>query len=293
MHRRELLRLMGVMALAGLPTGLWAMQHRADDGLSEGHRLITVGGGLTETVFALGAGDRIVGTDSTSTYPVAAEALPRVGYQHTLTIESLLALRPHALIHDGSAGPEGTLTRAREAGVRILTVPGEPSLEGFRARVRTLGQWLDATETARRVIDDVDQDLARARDLQAGFPRPPAVVALMAHGQGNAVAAGRDTKADALIRLAGGRNVFTDFAGYRPVSREGVMAKRPDALVITGAAAADFGGMLGRVPQYVGDTLFLLGFGPRLGEAVFTVTRFLAGDSRTRRDARFTDIPSA
>ncbi|MBK1674039.1 ABC transporter substrate-binding protein [Ectothiorhodospira shaposhnikovii] len=293
MHRRELLRLLGGMALTALPPGLWAMQPPADGGLSDQHRLITIGGGLTETVFALGAGDRIVGTDSTSTFPAAAEALPRVGYQHTLTIESLLALRPHALIHDGSAGPEGTLTRAREAGVRILTVSGEPSMEGFRSRVHTLGQWLDATETARRIIDDVDEDLERSRDLQAEFPRPPAVVALMAHGQGNAVAAGRDTKADALIRLAGGRNVFTDFAGYRPVSREGVMAKRPDALVITGAAAADFGGMLGQVPQYVEDTLFLLGFGPRLGEAVLAVTRFLGGKPPAPREAAITDMARA
>ncbi|MCG5498072.1 heme/hemin ABC transporter substrate-binding protein [Ectothiorhodospira variabilis] len=275
MHRRDLLRWLGGGALGMICGPLAARPACAAHDMYVDGGLVAIGGGLTETIFALGAGDQVLGADTTSTYPEPANALPRVGYQHTLTPESILSLRPDVLIHDGSAGPSTTLERVAGAGVKLLTVSGEPSLNGFKIRVVTLGCWLRAEARAMEIIRSVEADLDEARKIQTDLGRPPRLVLLMAHGQGNAVAAGRDTKADALARLCGGENVFQDYSGYRPVSREGVMARRPDALIISGEAAADFGGSLSRVPQYVGDTLFLLGFGPRLGEAVLDVSRFL------------------
>lgn len=275
MHRRDLLRWLGGGALGVMCGPLAARPACAADDMTVDGGLVAIGGGLTETIFALGAGKQVLGADTTSTYPEPANALPRVGYQHTLTPESILSLRPDVLIHDGSAGPGTTLERVAGAGVKLLTVSGEPSLNGFKIRVVTLGCWLRSEARAMEIIGSVEADLDSAREIQADLGRPPRLVLLMAHGQGNAVAAGRDTKADALARLCGGENVFQDYSGYRPVSREGVMARRPDALIISGEAAADFGGSLSQVPQYVGDTLFLLGFGPRLGEAVLDVSRFL------------------
>ncbi|ANB02840.1 hemin ABC transporter substrate-binding protein [Ectothiorhodospira sp. BSL-9] len=275
MHRRDMLRWLGGGALGVMCGPLAARPACAAHDMYVDGGLVAIGGGLTESIFALGAGQQVLGADTTSTYPEPANALPRVGYQHTLTPESILSLRPDVLIHDGSAGPSTTLERVAGAGVKLLTVSGEPSLNGFKIRVVTLGCWLRAEARAMEIIRSVEADLDSAREIQADLGRPPRLVLLMAHGQGNAVAAGRDTKADALARLCGGENVFQDYSGYRPVSREGVMARRPDALIISGEAAADFGGSLSQVPQYVGDTLFLLGFGPRLGEAVLDVSRFL------------------
>lgn len=275
MHRRDALRWIGLGALQLVGFHAVADAASSTPVLPNESRLVTIGGGLTEIVFALGQGARVVGADTTSTYPPPAETIPRVGYQRALTPESILAVRPDALIHDGSAGPVSTLDRVGNAGVQILKVPGEPTIDGFRDRVWTLGEWLGAPNSAARLVADVDRDLYAASQLQSTWTQTPRLLVLMAHGQGNAIAAGRDTRADALIRLAGGTNVFTDYSGYRPVSREGVLARQPDAMVITGAAAAEFGGLLARVPQYTGDTLLLLGFGPRLGQAVLGLSRFL------------------
>ena len=285
MHRRDALRWLGFGALQLAGLNAVAGSANPAHALPGDARLVTIGGGLTETVFALGSGERVVGADTTSTHPPEAESVPRVGYQRALTPESILAVRPYALLHDGSAGPTSTFERVRNAGVQILTVSGEPTMDGFRDRVRTVGHWLGVPESADRLVAGIEKDIGEARRTQSTWTRPPRLVVLMAHGQGNAIAAGRDTRANALIRLSGATNAFEDYSGYRPVSREGVLARRPDAMVITGAAAADFGGLLARIPQYAQDTLFLLGFGPRLGEAVLGVTRFLDTHAAARAAA--------
>ena len=68
-------------------------------------RIVSVGGAITETLFALKAGDRIVGVDSTSTFPAQARQLPSVGYMRTLSAEGVLALAPTHLIANEDAGP--------------------------------------------------------------------------------------------------------------------------------------------------------------------------------------------
>ena len=67
---------------------------RAGAGLPAGPRLVSVGGALTETVFALGAGGQLVGVDTSSTHPAGTAGLPRVGYQRALSSEGVLSLRP-------------------------------------------------------------------------------------------------------------------------------------------------------------------------------------------------------
>ncbi|WP_019625869.1 hemin ABC transporter substrate-binding protein [Thioalkalivibrio sp. ALJT] len=262
MSRREILR--SLLALLALPaTGATAGP--------PDQRLVSIGGGVTETIFALGEGGRLVGVDTTSTYPETARALPTVGYQHTLPLEGIAALRPSALLHDGSAGPERTLRRLERMGIDEIVLPGEPGFEGFRARTLSLGDLFGRRDEAQKIIDSVATELEAVRRKTPS--EAPRAVFLMSHGEGATVAAGRATKADALLQLAGGRNVFSEFEGYRPVSVEALMQKHPDAVLTTGAAATD--AALRGVPTLQGDTLFWLGFGPRLGQAVSEVATFL------------------
>ncbi|WP_018879739.1 hemin ABC transporter substrate-binding protein [Thioalkalivibrio sp. ALE9] len=269
MSRREILR--SLLALLALPaTGATAGP--------PDQRLVSIGGGVTETIYALGEGGRLVGVDTTSTYPKAARALPTVGYQHTLPLEGIAALKPSALLHDGSAGPERTLRRLERLGIDEIVLPGEPSLEGFRARTLRLGDLFGRRLEAQNIIDSVEKELDDVR--RTAPSEAPRAVFMMSHGEGASVVAGRDTKADALLRLAGARNVFTEFEGYRPVSVEALLQKHPDAVLTTGSAAT--GDVLRGIPTLAGDTLFWLGFGPRLGRAVSEVAAFL-------RDAVATD----
>lgn len=244
-----------------------------------GMRLVSVGGGVTETIFALGAGEHVVGVDTTSTEPAAAARRPQVGFLHALSAEGIVSLRPDAVVHEGGAGPEQVLSRLSRFGIENWVLDSEPSRQGLAARIEALSERLSLAGEGERLLARIDADLGSARDVQDSWRRPPPRVAfLMAHGGADAVAAGHGNKAQALIDLAGAVNVFTEFSGYRPVSREALLAARPDALIATGAAAA-YAAPPG-VPALFADTLFLLGFGPRMGQAVLHVTRFLDDPER-------------
>ena len=107
--------------------------------------------------------------------------------------------------------------------------------------------------------------------------------------------AGRDTTADAMIRLAGGQNALTDFEGYKPLSTEALTAAAPDVLLLPDHTLTTLGGETGlaRVPGLTltpawrnrrivaMDALLLLGFGPRTGAAVATLARRLHPDLET------------
>src|SRR5690349_16837934 len=94
----------------------------------EPRRIVSIGGALTETVFALGMGKDVVGVDTTSTFPAATGPLPKVGYARTLGAEAVLSLRPTRVLASEDAGPPETLQHLRTAGVdvRVITVGDSP-----------------------------------------------------------------------------------------------------------------------------------------------------------------------
>ena len=100
-HRRQLL--LGTAALAaGLAAGRGA---RA----AEARRIVSIGGAVTETFYALGAQGELVGADTTSLFPEAAEKLPSVGYARNLSAEGVLSLRPTLIVANEDAGPPAVL----------------------------------------------------------------------------------------------------------------------------------------------------------------------------------------
>ncbi|MEM6555336.1 MAG: ABC transporter substrate-binding protein, partial [Pseudomonadota bacterium] len=74
-------------------------------GASAQDRIVSVGGDVTEIIYALGEGDRIAATDSTSVYPLKALATPKVGYVRNLSAEGVLSVEPDLILISGAAGP--------------------------------------------------------------------------------------------------------------------------------------------------------------------------------------------
>jgi serine protease len=241
-------------------------------------RIVSVGGAVTETVFALGDGARVVGTDSSSTHPPEATRRPQVGYLRALSAEGVLALRPTLLLTTTDAGPPPVLRQLREAGVRVEMIPAQHGAEGARARVRAIAALLHREREGAAL--EARMDLA----LQA-LPAPreprPRVLFIYARGAGAANVAGRETAADAIISLAGGMNAVQGYANYRPLTPEALVAAAPDAILLTTRGLQSLGGRAavlampgvgatpaGRTGRVIDvDDLLLLGFGPRVGEA--------------------------
>lgn len=240
-------------------------------------RVIAVGGAVTEIVYRLERADALVAVDSTSTHPPAARELPDVGYMRQLAAEPMLSMRPDHVLAAADAGPPVTLDQLREAGVRVTRVPDEPTPAGVVAKVHAVARALGAEERGRRLAARLESRFAALRERVGAVESRPSALVLIAAGAGNLMAAGRDTTATGILRLAGVENAVDAWSGYRPLSAEAAIEAAPDWIVLTRAALDSLGGRsglrghagLGTTPAGRGDRivamdgLLLLGFGPR------------------------------
>ena len=269
-------------ALAG--TLIDATEREVTVGASD--RLLVLSGGLTESVFAIGAGDRVIAADSTSVFPPEVERLPRLGYYRQLSAEGILALKPDAVIAPDDAGPPGVLDQVRAAGVDVVILPGAASADSARKRIEMLGVLLDLPTEAARVRADLDRALAGVPKLATA----PRVLFVYARGAGTLQVAGQQTAADEMIALAGAQNAARGYTGYRPLTAEAIVAADPDVLLLTTRGLEAIGGVeaalalpgisltkAGEAKRVVAlDDLLLLGFGPRTGAAAQALAKELS-----------------
>ncbi len=248
-------------------------------------RLVTVGGALTECVYALGAEAQLVGTDTTSLYPLAAQSTAKVGYMRTLSAEGLLALRPDAVIATTEAGPPVVLDQLRSAGVKVELIDADHSWAEVQRKLQAVGRGAGREAQARTLQATLDADWARVQQQVAAFKgRKPRVLFILSHSASVQVA-GEKTAADAMLRLAGAQNVMGSFNGYRPMTAEAMAAAAPDLILTTTQGIEAQGGLdkfwsrpeLALTPAFKTkallhlDALELLGFGPRLPATVLSL----------------------
>ncbi len=240
-------------------------------------RLVTLGGEVTETVFALGLGDRVVAVDTSSTWPPEATELPQVGYVRSLAAEGVLAMAPDLVLASADAGPPQVLAKLRAAGVELLVLPGPPPVTNSLQLIETVARRLEVEVRGAELIAEIRHALAA---LPGSAERPAALAVIGGQG-GQLMAAGAGTRADAMLRLAGARNAAAEFHGYRPLSAESLIRLNPAAIVVPDHALPLLGGLNGlrRQPGVAATTagrtgrlvtmdgLLLLGMGPRLGLA--------------------------
>lgn len=255
-------------------------------------RLVAIGGPVTEIVYALGAGVQLVGVDTSSTYPESATRLPQVGYQRTLSAEGVLSLSPNLIVASAEAGPPAALSQLRASGATVLVVPSVYSIDGVRTKIRLIAQALGRDAQGERLLEALANDLAAALVVPRHEQGKPKVLFIYARGAGTLNVAGLDTSAAAMIDLAGGRNAVTGYAGYKPLTAEAVVAAAPDVILIPARGLESVGGVdgllklpglaltpAGSARRVVAmDDLYLLGFGPRTGQAVRELTLRLYGE---------------
>ena len=255
-------------------------------------RIVSVGGAVTEIVNELGLGDTLVAVDSTSLHPPAMRELPQVGYMRALSAEGVAALGPDLVLLSDNAGPPPVIAQIRSLGIPTRMVPDRPTVEGVAEKVRAVGSFLDRQEEAEAMARDITRGVEAVSAVVAEIPDRPRVLFLMSLGQGAPTAAGQNTAADAMIRLAGGINAMEGYEGYKPASGEAILAAAPDVLLLPSDAVEAAGGRdaVLAMPQFAGtpaarhgrlvamDTLYLLGFGPRLPLALADLARALHPD---------------
>jgi iron complex transport system substrate-binding protein len=261
-------RLLAVLAVLVWSGAAWAAPER----------VVSLGGSVTEIVYALGQGDRLVADDESSLYPEDAQKLPRVGYYRTVPLEGIVSMKPDLVLASENAGPPKTLDRLAQLGVQVQRVSDGPSLDSLYQRIEQIAGTLHAEAEGKTLADQIRDELAAAQARQA--PARRAVV--LVNRTGSFMGAGGHTAADAVLRLAGMENALASQNGYTPVSTEGLATLAPDLIIITSTSLQASGGLdafkarpdvsvtpaarEGRIA--VINDLLILGLGPRVAQAV-------------------------
>lgn len=265
--------------IALLPTTLAA---------EESPRVLSLGGAVTEIVYALGAGDLLVGRDQTSTHPAQAEALPNVGYVRRLAPEGILSVDPTLILAETGAGPAETVDLMTGAGVPWVKVPSGYDAAAIPAKVHVIADALGLEDQGDALAERIETQLAAAQADAAN--RDVSVMFVMSLQGGRVMAAGRETAADGIITLAGAQNAITAFDGYKQLTDEAVLTAAPDVILMMARAgehaindaAIQSHPALGATPAAQNgaiirmDGVYLLGFGPRTPDAIRDLSRQLA-----------------
>jgi iron complex transport system substrate-binding protein len=202
-------------------------------------RIVSLAPHLTEQLFAIGAGDRVVATTDFADYPEAAKTLPRVARAHNVDLERVAAARPDLIVVWGSGFPPATLAALRRLGVPVLA--DEPArLDDIAGSMLRLGRLTGASEAAAAAAN-FRAAIAALRERYAG--RSEVSVFYQVWPQPLMTLGGRQLLSEAL-RLCGARNVFERLAPIAPqVSVEAVLAADPQMIVAAEPGAADRGAL--------------------------------------------------
>lgn len=241
-------------------------------------RVISLNGSITETLFMLGWGDRLIGVDVTSTYPVVVTKLPVLGHVRSIQMESVLALKPtHIFLVKNEVKPE-FISQWKNAGIAVIEITKEYSIEGSKNSISEIAKALNQEEEAKELIADIELQYQALKDTMTD----ERVLFIYARGGGNLMVSGMNTPVANMIHLAGAKNAITEFEDYKPLSIEYLVKSNPKAIVMFDTGLAAVGGVdgLGKIPGIAEtdaykkkriismDGQLLSGFGPRVVQGV-------------------------
>lgn len=198
-------------------------------------RIITLAPHAAETLFAAGAGDRLVATVDYSDYPEAARRLPRVGSYARIDLEAVAALKPDLVIAWQSGNPPAQVDRLRALGLNVfVTQPNQ--IEDVAREIRQFGRLAGSESVAEGAAD---RFLQRLDGLRRHYSARPSVRVFYQIWKAPLMTVGHPQIITSAIRICGGENVFGKLEQMAPtVSLEAVLEADPEAIVATGMGDA-------------------------------------------------------
>ncbi|WP_127544032.1 hemin ABC transporter substrate-binding protein [Actinoplanes sp. OR16] len=251
-------------------------------------------GSLGEIVFSLGLGDRVIGRDTSTTFPAAAR-LPLVTPQgHDLSAEAILELNPTVLIADDSIGPPTVLKQIRDAGIPVVIVDDTQTLAAVPAHIRAVAAALGVPEAGEQLVTRVQSEIDAARATAPKDGTPPRIAFLYVRGTaGVFLIGGEGAGSDSMIEAIGAVDAGSEIGlkKFRPLTSEGLINAAPDVILVMTEGLNSVDGVDGllklpgvaQTPAGINkrivdmDDGILLNFGARTGKAVEALAKAVYG----------------
>lgn len=194
----------------------------------EPQRIISIAPNITETIFALGKGDKLVGRTDYCDFPAEAGKVASVGSLTDPSIEKIVELKPDVIIASTHFKKE-VVTKLEQLNIKVLVLYGQESFDGVYDTITKVAQVLNAKESGDKIIGDmkkrVDAVTAKVKDA-----KKPSVYYVVGYGKSGDFTAGKGTFIANMIEMAGGVNAANDVEGWK-YSIEKLVEKNPDILV--------------------------------------------------------------
>ena len=263
--------------------GLGKEPHPAKVARVAPQRIVSLAPSLTETLFAIGAEDRLVGVTTYGNYPPQARKIPRVGSFIYPSIEAVMAKQPDLVVGVRGGANRDIMLRMRDLGLRVEIFSVE-SLSDIFTTIRFLSRLVGSEEAGKQLLSSIQAQINRVRRTIAGANRRKVLLVV---GHRPLVVAGRGTFIDELVTLARGENIAgSALSAWPHLPMEYVVAQAPKVIIEGGMGTeresqgnhwADLRSIPavreGRIYPYPSDKI--LRPGPRVAEALEEIARLI------------------
>jgi len=235
MKTKKVLLLLALLTITIASCGRFANKEEANTKKGP-DRIVCVSKQLTEFMFAVGAGDKLVGVDLSSTYPPEAQKLVTVGYHRMLSSEGIISLNPTLVIHNGGIAPESVITQLEKVGIPMKKYMDTPNVDSCKALMMQIAREYNNEAKGIEMCKKLDTDMNTAKEkLKQYTDRPKVLIIHYGRANNNYFVMGTRGTANDMITWAGGVNA-ADTSGFRNLSAEVIMRSQPDVILAT-----DFG----------------------------------------------------
>ena len=257
---------------------------------SQAERYVVISPIYNEIIWALGAQDKVVGIDLSTTYPPEVKNVQTVGYHRALSAEGILSLHPTTIIHDNNIGPPQVVQQIQQLNIPMKTFTAKnDSFDGTKALIREIGAYFHKEQRAEDLCKTLDEQRAVSLEKVKQYEDHPRV-AVIHFGRASNVylVVGKGGGGDGggvsqMIELAGGQMAIDNKGMQRMGSPEIVAQANPDVILLTDYGYDRLGGSLDQIKALPGvatssaaktNRIFRIEenvlnyFGPRSGENI-------------------------
>jgi iron complex transport system substrate-binding protein len=246
-------------------------------------RIVSLAPSVTETLFALGLGDRLVGVTTFCDYPPEAQRIPKIGDFINPNVEAILAKRPDLVIGVSGATDPDKAREMERLGLKV-TLLSVSSLKEILRSIRLIAGVVGRQAAGERLVSSLQAQISRVQKMVGGAPRRSVLIVV---GLQPLIAVGKKNFIDELITLAGGENITGSVSQpWLNLPAEYVVAKAPQVIIEAGMGTeqeesgkgwADLKSIPAvkerRIYSYRSDKI--LRPGPRFGEALEEIARLI------------------